>query len=190
MDSQFYDNLQSAPDKDPVTGEIRYSGNNPYANQQNEPVSQQYPQQYMYQAGMGGYNPQMYQPSAAVPYIPYGAQNPGAGVYGYGGAVPVNQGYQGQIPGYQPGQYYGAPTQPGPVFQPAAPVYQGGYQQPASSQMYQQAIDANRMKAVNDENSRLRAELDEYPTEELPPRNSGARKPDTGSERQKRFLQN
>ena len=89
MDSQFYDNLQTFQEKDPATGENRYSGNNPYMNQQSEPVAQQYPQQYMYQSGMGGYNPQMYQPSAAVPYIPYGAQNPGAGAYGYGSAMGI-----------------------------------------------------------------------------------------------------
>ena len=43
MDSQFYDNLQTFQEKDPATGENRYSGNNPYMNQQSEPVAQQYP---------------------------------------------------------------------------------------------------------------------------------------------------
>jgi|GEM_PF-1799506 len=155
MDSQYYDGLQPFPEIDPVTGELRYPANNTYMAQQKEASGPQYPQQYTYQQNLGGYVPQNYQNAGGMPDVQYQGQNT-SGYFGYGSNMPGGQIYQNQPQGYPLGQTYVPAQQP---YMPSAPVQQTmNYQMPSYAQT---AADAARLNAAEEENNRLKAQLEE-----------------------------
>lgn len=154
MDSQFYDNHQTFPEIDPVTGELRYPETNQYAA-----PGAQYPSQYPYTQSGNGYAPRQY---PSVNGQQYDARNIPNGRYDFGNVPSGNQPYPNQRQGYQQGQPFAAPAQNPLPYQNSSQPYQGGdFQTSSPASSYQQALDAARLTAANEENSRLRAEIEE-----------------------------
>ncbi|MBR2740868.1 MAG: hypothetical protein IKD87_09400 [Oscillospiraceae bacterium] len=154
MDSQFYDNHQTFPEIDPVTGELRYPETNQYAA-----PGAQYPSQYPYTQSGNGYAPRQY---PSVNGQQYDARNIPNGRYDFGNVPSGNQPYPNQRQGYQQGQPFATPAQNPLPYQNSSQPYQGGdFQTSSPASSYQQALDAARLTAANEENSRLRAELEE-----------------------------